>query len=301
MRDLLGTTMGGAVRIETVLKGGLWKALVDPTQIELIILNLAINARDAMEVGGNLTVETSNVTLNRMPNRPEEPAPGEYVMLSVTDTGTGMTEQVLAKAFEPFFTTKDVGKGSGLGLAQVYGFAKQSGGGVRIESRLGEGSTVKVYLPRASAAEKDDQGRSHETRRTGDEGQHLVLLVDDDSAVREITAAMLHDLGFHVLEAGSGGAALDVLAREPKIDLLLLDYAMPGMTGAEVAEEVRPHRPDLPILFITGYADLAALKEVGEDHVVQKPFREAELAEKISRAMAVARPGNVVELRARGG
>ncbi|MET0337366.1 MAG: ATP-binding protein, partial [Caulobacter sp.] len=145
MRGLLQSTMGGSVRLETVLKTGLWPALVDPTQIEMILLNLAINARDAMEVGGAVTVETANVTLTDAQARPEEPAPGEYVMISVSDTGTGMSDEVLARAFEPFFTTKEVGKGSGLGLAQVFGFAKQSGGGVRIETRVGEGTAVKVY------------------------------------------------------------------------------------------------------------------------------------------------------------
>src|SRR4028118_585665 len=155
MRDLLQSSLGGAVRLEMVLRPGLWPALVDPTQIELVILNLAINARDAMEVGGSLTIEPGNATL-REPSRPEEPPAGDYVMVSVSDTGTGMLPDVMAKAFEPFFTTKPVGKGSGLGLAQVYGFAKQSGGGVRIETRLGVGTTVKVFLPRAA-----DQ-RSHE-------------------------------------------------------------------------------------------------------------------------------------------
>jgi signal transduction histidine kinase len=153
MRELLQSTMGGSIRIETVLKPGLWPALVDPTQIEMIILNLAINSRDAMEVGGGLTIETNNVTITRTPSRPEEPLPGEYVELSVSDTGPGMPDEVLAKAFEPFFTTKAVGKGSGLGLAQVFGFAKQSGGGVRIDTKIGEGTSVRVYLPRAAAEE----------------------------------------------------------------------------------------------------------------------------------------------------
>jgi len=289
MRDLLQSSMGGSVQLQTVLEPGLWPALVDPTQIELVILNLAINARDAMEVGGSLTVETENVTLGE-PIRPEEPPPGDYVMVSVADTGTGMTDEVLAKAFEPFFTTKPVGKGSGLGLAQVYGFAKQSGGGVRIETRLGAGTTVKVFLPRA--AQPNAVARETETFDSGDriEGPpRRVLLVDDDNAVREVTAIMLQDLGCEVVEAGSGGAALDIIERDPQpFDLMVVDFAMPGMNGAEVAREVAVRRPGLPVLFVTGYADLTALGDVAEDRIVQKPFRGDVLTAKVRRLLGVA-------------
>ncbi|HEX2942071.1 MAG TPA: response regulator [Rhodopila sp.] len=292
MRELLQSTMGGAVVITTKLDPNLWAALVDPTQIELIILNLAINARDAMAVGGDLIVATGNTTLSGPPSRPEEPVPGEYVVLSVTDTGTGMSEEVLHRAFEPFFTTKEIGKGSGLGLAQVFGFAKQSGGGVRIETALGHGTTVSVFLPRAqpaagseTQAPADPVAANSNSRRA--DGT-VILLVDDDGAVREITAKMLRDLGYDVLEAGSGGAALDLLAREPRIAMSVLDYAMPGMNGAEVAQEVQKRRPGLPVLFITGYADLTALKGVGEDRIVQKPFREVELATKVGRTLREA-------------
>jgi PAS domain S-box-containing protein len=288
MRDLLRSTIGASVRLRTKLEADLWTALVDPTQIELIILNLAINARDAMEDGGDLTVATSNTTVSGPTARPEEPSQGEYVVLSVTDTGTGMSDEVKQRAFEPFFTTKDVGKGSGLGLAQVFGFAKQSGGGVRVETTLGKGTSVHVFLPRAQplAERSVEAGVSADKTRSGDGS--MILLVDDDSAVREIAARMLRDLGYQVVEAGSGGAALDLLAREPRISLSVLDYAMPGMTGAEVAHEVHKRRPGLPVVFITGYADLTALKEVGEDRIVQKPFREADLAEKVSRSLRMA-------------
>ncbi|WP_374468745.1 response regulator [Phenylobacterium sp.] len=298
MRDLLQSTMGGSVRLESVLKQGLWPALVDPTQIELIILNLAINARDAMEVGGGLTVETANVSLTEQPTRPEEPPPGEYVMLSVSDTGPGMTPEVLAKAFEPFFTTKEVGKGSGLGLAQVYGFAKQSGGGVRIETKLGEGTTVKVFLPRAAGAARPDVEARPQAAQSVNAATRTVLVMDDDSAVREITAAMLQELGYSVLEAGSGGAALDILRTPQRIDILLADYAMPGMNGVEAARAAVEMRPGLPVLFITGYADLKALRDVGEDRIIQKPFRDDELARKV--ALALGQPtegGKVVPLR----
>ncbi len=296
MRGLLQSTMGGSVRLETVLKADLWPALVDPTQIEMILLNLAINARDAMEVGGAVTVETANVTLTGEQARPEEPAAGEYVMVSVSDTGTGMTDEVLARAFEPFFTTKEVGKGSGLGLAQVFGFAKQSGGGVRIETRVGEGTSVKVYLPRASKAARAAMPESAVVDGRGLAGRRILVL-DDDSAVREVTATILRDLGCTVVEAGSGRAALDILEQDAEIDMLLADYAMPGMNGMEAAKAARRLRPELPVLFITGFADLAALKEAGEDRIVQKPYRENELAAKVEALLGTAAPdSNVVPI-----
>ncbi|MGH6908691.1 MAG: response regulator, partial [Phenylobacterium sp.] len=276
MRDLLQSTMGGSIQIKTMLQAGLWPAMIDPTQIELVILNLAINARDAMEVGGALTVETGNVTLGQ-PSRAEEAQAGDYVMVAVSDTGSGMDEAVLTKVFEPFFTTKEVGKGSGLGLSQVFGLAKQSGGGVRIDSKLGVGTSVQVFLPKASAGPAVDVIASPEPQDVRPQGVH-VLLVDDDSAVREVTAGILHDLGYGVIEAGSGGAALEVLDREADIDLLLVDFAMPGMNGAEVAREVHARRPGLPILFVTGYADTEALASAGDDGILRKPFVEKDLA-----------------------
>lgn len=299
MRELLQSTMGGSVRIETILKDGLWPALVDPTQIELIILNLAINARDAMEVGGALTVETSTATLGRGPRRPEEPGPGDYVVLTVSDTGPGMAPDVLAKAFEPFFTTKEVGKGSGLGLAQVYGFAKQSGGGVRIDTQSGEGVSVKVFLPRAAVAAAEKAPATRMTAPVRIEPGRTVLLCDDDSAVREITGAMLQEMGYAVIEAGSGNAALEQVATHD-VDLLLVDYAMPGMNGAEVSRRAAEIRNGLPVLFITGYADLKALHDVGESRIVRKPFRHDELEQKIRAILGDAATGaseNVVPLR----
>ncbi len=285
MRDLLQSTMGGSVRLRTGLASKLWFALVDPTQIELIILNLAINARDAMQGGGDLLVATSNATLTTSPSQPEEPPRGEYVMLSVSDTGYGMSDEVRQRAFEPFFTTKEIGKGSGLGLAQVFGFVKQSGGGIRIDTEVGKGTSIHVFLPRAQPLTEETAAADAPANMPQVASGTLILLVDDDGAVREITAKMLRNLGYDVVEAGSGGAALDLLAREPRISLSLLDYAMPGMTGAEVAQEFHKRRPGMPIVFITGYVDLTALKEVGEDRIVQKPFREADLAEKIARSL----------------
>jgi PAS domain S-box-containing protein len=294
MRDLLQSSMGGSVRLATVLQPDLWLALVDPTQIELVILNLAINARDAMDVGGSLTVETANVTVHEQARRPEEPGPGDYVMISVADNGAGMAPEVLARAFEPFFTTKEVGKGSGLGLAQVYGFVKQSGGGVRIDTRLGEGTVIRIYLPRAAdaqvAAEEPEHAQhlGHPPRAALAKQQHI-LLVDDDRGVREVTAAILAERGYKVTEAGSGGAALDLLDRDQgAIDLILLDYAMPGMNGSELARLARAKRPSMAILFITGYADFAALKEVSEESIVSKPFREEDLLAKVAAALGRA-------------
>jgi signal transduction histidine kinase/ActR/RegA family two-component response regulator len=295
MRDLLQSTLGGSINIEIRLADDVWPALVDPTQLELAVLNLAINARDAMEVGGSLTVETSNVTLGH-PSAPEEPAAGEYVAIRVADTGSGMPEEVRQKAFEPFFTTKEVGKGSGLGLSQILGFAQQSGGGVRIESKPGRGTSVCMYLPRTHAAAEQDIAASKPSAQTDFAGAK-VLLVDDDNGVREVTATILSELGYEVLEAGSGGAALELLQQEPDIDLMLIDFAMPGMSGTDVARRIQRTRPSLPMLFITGFADRTALAGVAEQHIIGKPFRRDELAHKIRDALAEAGADNVVRLR----
>ena len=288
MRDLLQSSMGGSVRLEARLRPNLWPALVDPTQIELIILNLAINARDAMEVGGSLVVSTDNITLGQ-PERAEEPPPGDYVLIAVTDTGSGMTPEVRDRAFEPFFTTKAIGKGSGLGLPQVYGFAKQSGGGVAIETKLGEGTSVRVYLPRAQERRSHPRLPTEELppEQPGGVRGKRVLVVDDDPPVREITATMLRTMGARVAEAGSGGSALELLDKEGKdFDLMVVDFAMPGMNGAELAALTAKKWPHLPILFVTGYADLSAISSVSEDRIVQKPFRGGELQRKIGRLLA---------------
>ncbi|MBS0363974.1 MAG: response regulator [Proteobacteria bacterium] len=285
LEDLLRSTIGGGVALETHLARDLWAAQVDPTQIEMVILNLAINARDATPMGGKIHVETSNARLRRPRTRPEDPEPGDYVVLCVRDTGSGMDADTVARVFEPFFTTKGVGRGSGLGLPQVLGFAKQSGGGVRLQTRPGEGTTVRVYLPRAKAAPVAVPSLVAERLRATHPGA-VILLVDDDNAVRETTAGMLKDLGFSVLQAGSGGAALDILDRGGRIDLMLLDFAMPGMTGAEVARAAASKRPGLPVLFVTGYADLAAITHVDEHHVIRKPFEERELANRVADALA---------------
>jgi len=296
MRDLLQSTMGGSIHIETMLKHGLWCALVDPTQLELAVLNLAINARDAMEVGGTLKVEIENVTLGPA-TYPEEPPAGDYVSIRVSDSGTGMPEEIRAKVFEPFFTTKEPGKGSGLGLSQVLGFAKQSGGGMRIDSRVGEGTSVYVYLPRAGGERVDERPVAARISAAGAFAGASILLVDDDNAVREVTRAMLHELGYAVLEAGSGGAALDVLAREPKIDLMIVDFAMPGMNGAEVARQAQARRPSLPILFVTGFSDRSRMAGVDETHILAKPFVYDELASKVRFCLAGGASEKIVRFR----
>jgi len=296
MRDLLQSTMGGSIHIETMLKHGLWCALVDPTQLELAVLNLAINARDAMEVGGTLKVEIENVTLGPA-TYPEEPPAGDYVSIRVSDSGTGMPEEIRAKVFEPFFTTKEPGKGSGLGLSQVLGFAKQSGGGVRIDSRVGEGTSVYVYLPRAGGERVDERPVAARISAAGAFAGASILLVDDDNAVREVTRAMLHELGYAVREAGSGGAALDVLAREPKIDLMIVDFAMPGMNGAEVARQAQARRPSLPILFVTGFSDRSRMAGVDETHILAKPFVYDELASKVRFCLAGGASEKIVRFR----
>ncbi len=282
--DLLQSTMGGAVSIETRLCDDLWTALVDPTQIELVILNLAINARDALQVGGSVAVETTNVILREPPRRPEEPEPGAYVAVAVRDRGCGMSEEVRTKAFEPFFTTKEVGKGTGLGLSQVLGFAKQSGGGVRIDTAPGEGTTVWVFLPRAEREAPLEHLAAGYDRGAVNLAGVTILLVDDDEDVREVTAAMLREAGYAVLEAGSGGAGLEALDRQP-VDLLLVDFAMPGMNGSEVAREAQVRRPGLPVLFVTGYTDLDAIRLVGEDRIIAKPFQFEQLLQTIDQVL----------------
>ncbi len=296
MRDLLQSTMGGSIHIETKHTCGLWPALVDPTQLELAVLNLAINARDAMQVGGTLKVETGNATLGA-PRYPEDPAAGDFVAVTVSDTGTGMTDDIRAKVFEPFFTTKEVGKGSGLGLSQVLGFAKQSGGGVCIESRLGAGTSVHIYLPRAEAKPATNVAAPDRIAAAPAHRGLTVLLIDDDNAVREVTRAILNDLGYRVLEAGSGGAALDLIEREPQIDLMIADFAMPGMNGAELARLAQAKRPTLPVLFVTGFADRTALAGVSEARIVSKPFVDDELAHKVRLVLAEGASSKVVRLR----
>ena len=283
MTEILRSTLGGTIRIELALRPDLWCALVDPVQIELVVLNLAINARDAMPTGGILTIATDNIATG-CPTPSGEPSPGDHVLITVGDTGTGMTEEVLARAFDPFFTTKPPGKGTGLGLSQVYGMVQQSGGDIRIETEVGRGTIVRIYLPRIQAATDEMPRPAVPAPSTAaDAGPALVLIVDDDASVRETVAEMVDSLGFSVIAAESGHQALELLAAEPRIDLVITDFAMPELNGAEVARRVRQARPGLPVIFVTGFADIESLR--GEEWVLQKPFRRDGLAAKLRLAI----------------
>nr|WP_296743496.1 CHASE3 domain-containing protein [Mesorhizobium sp.] len=288
MSDLLRRTLGQAIEIETVLAGGLWKTHADPSQVENAIINLAVNARDAMDEKGRLTIETANSYLDEAyaTSHPEVKA-GQYVMIAVTDSGAGMPPDVMARAFEPFFTTKPVSKGTGLGLSQVFGFVKQSGGHVKIYSEPGEGTTIKIYLPRFTgpdeAAPVTRAGGKVEVPATG-----TVLLVEDDARVRAATAALLLELGYTVVEAVSGEEALHKLGENPAISLMLTDIVMPGMNGRQLAEEARRRGP-LKVVFMTGFTRNAVVHNGVLDHDVHfiaKPFTLDQLAAKLRDVLA---------------
>lgn len=292
MGDLLARTIGPQIRIETRLEAGLWNALADRAQIEVIILNLALNARDAMPSGGRLTISTSNLVAVP-PALASDLTPGEYVAIAVSDTGTGMSAEVQARAFEPFFTTKEQGRGTGLGLSQLYGFAKQSGGTARIESAEGQGTTVTIYLPRTQVTVLQGEAPAPKPQRRE---RMSVLLVDDDDGVREVCSAMLEDIGCDVTAAASGEEALQALASR-KFTIMLTDIAMPVMSGVELAQRTRDLVPQMPILFASGYADLQAFGEqLSEETVVRKPYRLAELAARLEAMVEQDRGDNVVDL-----
>jgi PAS domain S-box-containing protein len=277
MTDMLRATIGATIRIETLPGKELWPAMVDVNQLDLAILNLAINARDAMPNGGVLSIKAENMRVARE-GHPAELAIGDYVMISLADNGLGMSEEVRAKAFEPFFTTKQAGRGSGLGLSQVYGIARQLGGGVEINSRPGGGTTVRLYLPRTEQEAAQEPFRVSETIDRSKHHPARILVVDDDAGVREFVVSGLASFGYEVIEAVDGEHALDILGRDAAIDLLLIDYAMPEMNGAELLYQVRRQRPHLKALFITGYAPDALVDgEIDGAAVVRKPFKLAEL------------------------
>ena len=288
MSGLLQSAVGATNRIEASLAEPISLVLVDPSQIELALLNLVINARDAMPESGTITIRTTNVRL-RTPRWPEAPSPGDYVMFSVTDTGTGIPDEIVDKVFEPFFTTKEVGKGSGLGLSQVLGVAKPLGGGVRIETKPGFGTTVSVYFSRAEGklASGPDTPEPRGYRETGDVRPVVVLVVDDDSDARAGAAEMLRYVGHDVVEAASGREALDYLDRaDDRIDLMLVDYVMPGMNGVETARLARLRRPGLLVMFMTGFANSSIFAaQTTAKHVLQKPFGPRDLAVKIEGAL----------------
>jgi CheY-like chemotaxis protein len=286
MSELLHRALGEQVEVETVLASGLWRVEVDPNQLENAILNLAVNARDAMTAGGKLTIETCNTHLDRGYTASNaEVKPGQYVVICVSDTGAGMDQETVSRAFEPFFTTKEVGKGTGLGLSMVYGFVKQSGGHLKIYSEVGEGTTVKIYLPRlvGGAAEEEEEDEQLAPEGTREE---TILVCEDDDDVRAYSVEVLRELGYRVLEAHDGPSALRLLERqEGRVDLLFTDVVLPsGMTGAVVAERARAIRPGLKVLFTTGYARNAIVHQGRLDpgvELITKPFSYSDLAGRI--------------------
>jgi PAS domain S-box-containing protein len=291
MSDLLRRSIGEQVSIETVLAGGLWQINVDPNQLETGIINLAVNARDAMPNGGKLTIETANAFLDEVYAASQsEVVPGQYVVISVTDTGSGMSRDVQARVFEPFFTTKDIGQGTGLGLSQVYGFVKQSGGHVKIYSELGHGTSVKLYLPRLLSDDvtiEEAEPVAHAPRSTGDQ---TILAVEDDDDVRAHSTGILRELGYTVIEAVSATAAIQALRKHPEIVLLFTDVGLPGGTnGRQLADAAQTLRPDLKVLFTSGYARNAIVHDGRLEQGVQlitKPFTYAALASKLSEVLA---------------
>jgi len=286
MEELLRRTLGEQVALETHLPADLWAARTDANQLESALLNLCINARDAMPGGGKLTIETANVHLDDYYAREHpELEPGDYVALSVTDSGIGMAASTVEKVFEPFFTTKPVGQGTGLGLSMIYGFARQSGGHVRIYSELGRGTTVKLYVPRFHGeAEQDLAGSGGAPHGAGE----TVMVVEDDASVRMIVVEVLSELGYGAIEAGDAQEAIPVLESAVRIDLLVTDVGLPGLNGRQLAEVARKARPDLKILFITGYAENAAVRggflDPGMD-MMTKPFAVDALATRIRQLL----------------
>jgi PAS domain S-box-containing protein len=288
MSEMLRRTLGESIVIETVLGGGLWRSFVDANHLEGALLNLAINARDAMPDGGKLTIEAANFYLDQDNIATAEMPSGQYVGISISDTGTGMTPEVISRAFEPFFTTKEIGQGTGLGLSQVYGFVKQSGGHVKIYSEIGVGTTVQIYLPRYYSDEDaaDDRPATVSLPRGGGE---TILVAEDHPDVRSFTVEMLRELGYRVLEAMDGHAALRVLDAHREIVLLFTDIGLPrGMNGRQLAEEAQRRKRGLKVLFTSGYARNAVVHHGRLDpgvELIVKPFTFATLATRVRRML----------------
>ncbi len=286
MVELIQRTVGPGITVEVRPRDGIWTVLCDPNQLENVLLNLAINARDAMPDGGTLTLSTRDVRLSVADVAGQDGAqPGDYVEIAVADTGVGMEETTRTRAFEPFFTTKPIGQGTGLGLSQLYGFAKQSGGAVRLTSAPGRGTTVQLYLPRHVLVQTDDTPPTPEAEHDGAAAGAVVLLVEDEVEVRQVAAETLRDLGYQVLEAPTGPAALELLqSRRHRIDVLVTDVGLPGgLNGRQVADAARLERPGLPVLFITGYAGSVLQDQLAPGmEVIGKPFTLDALVTRIS-------------------
>jgi PAS domain S-box-containing protein len=289
MEELIRRTMGPSVQLDVAGADGLWPTLVDPPQLENALLNLCINARDAMPDGGRLAIETDNRVLDASSAAACELEPGSYIALSVTDTGTGMTPEVIARAFDPFFTTKPIGQGTGLGLSMIYGFARQSGGQVRIRSEPGRGSTLSIYLPRHHTAPVEAEPAASAPPSRCASYRETILVVEDEPSIRELVCDTLADAGYTVLQAGDGSAGLRILQTDTTIDLLITDVGLPGaMNGRQMADAARATRPQLKILFMTGYAETSV---VGNGHLnagmhlLTKPFSLDALGEKLRQIL----------------
>jgi PAS domain S-box-containing protein len=285
MEDLLRRTIGENIELELVLAGGLWLTLCDPNQLESAILNLVINARDAMPDGGKLTVETCNAHLdNAYAATARDVAPGQYVCVCVTDTGTGMTPEVVERAFDPFFTTKPIGQGTGLGLSMIYGFARQSEGYCKIYSEVGQGTTIKLYLPRHRGEAAEEESAPELSEAHAAEAGETVVVIEDEPVVRGLIVEVLHELGYRALEASDGAAGLALVQATPRVDLLITDIGLPGLNGRQVADAARAKRPELKVLFMTGYAENAAFAngflEPGMS-MITKPFAMEMLATRV--------------------
>ena len=286
VHGLLQRALGENVQLRVKTARGLWPAIIDATQVDDALVNLAINARDAMPDGGALTIESQNVTLDEdYAAHHVEVMPGDYVMLAVSDTGTGMAPDVIARAFEPFFTTKEEGKGTGLGLSQVFGWVKQSGGHIKIYSEVGHGTTIKLYLPRAAA---ETVRKETEPEAATPEGDETILVVEDNPNVRKTVIRQLHDLGYRTVQADSGAAALRLVQEGTRFDLLLTDVIMPGgITGYQLADQLRYDRPGLKVLFTSGYTELAAAGDqpARNDPLLSKPYRKQDLGRAVRAAL----------------
>ena len=289
MSELLRRTLDELVPIETVLAGGLWRTLADASQLENAIVNLAVNARDAMPDGGKLTIETANAHLDDdYAATRAEVTPGQYVLICVSDTGMGMTPDVIERAFDPFFTTKGVGKGTGLGLSQVFGFVKQSGGHIAIYSEVGEGTTIKMYLPRAFGGGEVAKAIDHEDDIPHGRPEEVILVVEDEERVRHFAVDALRELGYTAISAGSGAEALTILAEQPSVAMLFTDVVMPEMDGRRLAEAAQSQRPDLKVIYTTGYTRNAVVHNGRLDagvNLLAKPYSIAQLARKIRGAL----------------
>jgi len=285
MAEFLRRSVGPANEVVVKSAPGGWTTLLDPNQLENALLNLCINARDAMPEGGRITIETANRTLEEAEARELDLDPGEYVMLAVSDTGTGMSRDTAERAFDPFYTTKPLGQGTGLGLSMIYGFARQSGGQVQIRSNLGQGTTVALYFPRTTAEFVSNETVSQRPDEIRQSGGQTVVVVDDEPIIRSLITDVLDDLGYHTLEAADGVEGLKLLQLQPVVELLITDVGLPnGMNGRQLAEAARVERPDLKVLFITGYADSAVIGERALEpgmHILTKPFAMDTLAAQV--------------------